>query len=76
MRCRHGPAIRLVRLAAVDFMSDQSNENGALIEAGLDYTIANLNSTSWKLYVKGGAEVWGGDRGTDWRGSGGVTWQF
>ena len=22
------------------------------------------------------AEVWGGDRGTDWRASGGMTWQF
>ena len=60
----------------VDFASDQEDTNGALIEVGLDYTIANLHSTSWKLYVKGGAEVWGGDRGTDWRGSGGVTWQF
>jgi len=26
--------------------------------------------------VRGGAEVWGGERGTDWRASGGVTWQF
>ena len=56
--------------------SNQEDVNGALVEVGLDYTIANLNSTSWKLYVKGGAELWGGDRGTDWRGSGGVTWQF
>ena len=60
----------------VDFMSDQSNENGALIEAGLDYTIAHLNATSFKVYAKGGAEIWGGDRGTNWRASGGVTFQF
>lgn len=60
----------------VDFTSDQSNENGALIEGGLDYTIANLNSTSFKVYAKGGAEIWGGDRGTNWRASGGVTFQF
>ena len=33
------------------------------IEAGLDYTMANINSGSWKLYVRGGAEVWGGERG-------------
>ena len=60
----------------VDIASDQSNENGALIEAGLDYTIANLNATSFKVYAKGGAEIWGGDRGTNWRASGGVTFQF
>jgi hypothetical protein len=51
-------------------------QNGALIEAGLDYTIQNFNSTSVKVYARGGAEVWGGDRGTTWRGSGGVTFQF
>lgn len=60
----------------VDFNSNQSNENGALFEAGLDYTIANLNATSLKVYAKGGAEIWGGDRGTNWRASGGVTFQF
>ncbi|MFL2516902.1 MAG: hypothetical protein ACJ0GX_10100 [Parasynechococcus sp.] len=51
-------------------------QNGALIEAGLDYTIQNFNRTSVKVYARGGAEVWGGDRGTTWRGSGGVTFQF
>ena len=34
------------------------------------------NSGSWKLYVRGGAQVWGSERGTDWRASGGVTSQF
>ena len=61
---------------SVDVPSNDVDNNGALIEAGLDYTMANINSGSWKLYVRGGAEVWGGDRGTDWRASGGMTWQF
>ena len=60
----------------VGVASQEENNNGVLIEAGLDYTMANINSGSWKLYVRGGAEVWGGVRGTDWRASGGMTWQF
>ncbi|WP_156771057.1 autotransporter outer membrane beta-barrel domain-containing protein [Synechococcus sp. CC9902] len=60
----------------VDFDSQLETQNGALIEAGLDYTIQNFNRTSLKVYARGGAEVWGGDRGTTWRGSGGVTFQF
>ena len=58
----------------VDSLED--DQNGVLIEGGLDYTMANINNGSWKLYVRGGAEVWGGERGTDWRASGGMTWQF
>ena len=54
----------------------EDDQNGVLIEAGLDYTMANINSGSWKLFVRGGAEVWGGEGGTDWRASGGMTWQF
>ncbi|MEC8095760.1 MAG: autotransporter outer membrane beta-barrel domain-containing protein, partial [Cyanobacteriota bacterium] len=54
----------------------EEDQSGVLLEAGLDYTMANINSGSWKLYVRGGAEVWGGERGTDWRASGGMTWQF
>ena len=46
------------------------------IEAGLDYTIQNFNSTSVKVYARGGMELWNSDRGTTWRGSGGVTFQF
>ena len=60
----------------VDVPSYEKDNNGVLIEGGLDYTMANISSGSWKLFVRGGAEVWGGDRGTDWRASGGVTWQF
>ena len=58
------------------FEPQQETQNGALIEVGLDYTIANLNKMSVKLYANGGAELWGGERGTTWRGSGGVTFQF
>ena len=60
----------------VEVPSDEVDNNGLLIEGGIDYTMANVNSGSWKLYLRGGAEVWGGDRGTDWRASGGMTWQF
>ena len=60
----------------VDIPSYEEDNSGVLIEGGIDYTMANINSSSWKLYVRGGAEVWGGDRGTDWRASGGVAWQF
>lgn len=56
--------------------SNQEDVNGALIEAGLDYNVAKLEGTTVKAYVRGGAEVWGGNRGTQWRASGGVTFQF
>lgn len=58
------------------FDSELETQNGALIEAGLDYTIQNFNSTSVKVYARGGMELWNSDRGTTWRGSGGVTFQF
>jgi autotransporter-associated beta strand protein len=61
---------------SVLFHPDQQNQNGALVEVGLDYSIANIESTSVKLYANGGAEIWGGERGTNWRASGGVTFQF
>ncbi|MDB4653876.1 autotransporter outer membrane beta-barrel domain-containing protein [Synechococcus sp. AH-551-E02] len=56
--------------------SNQEDVNGALIEAGLDYSLLNLKGTTVKGYLRGGAEVWGGNRGTNWRASGGVTFQF
>ena len=56
--------------------SNQENQNGALIEAGLDYSVAQIQSTTVKAYLRGGAEVWGGNRGTNWRASGGMTFQF
>jgi outer membrane autotransporter protein len=60
----------------VDFESQLGTENGALIEAGLDYTVQNFNGVSVKLYGRGGMEFWASDRGTTWRASGGVTFQF
>jgi outer membrane autotransporter protein len=59
-----------------DFASQLETQHGALLEAGLDYTIQNNNNTSWKIYGRGGIEVWNSDRGTTWRASGGVTFQF
>ncbi len=58
------------------FDSQLGTENGALIEAGLDYTVQNFNGVSVKLYGRGGMELWASDRGTTWRASGGVTFQF
>ncbi|QNI48966.1 autotransporter outer membrane beta-barrel domain-containing protein [Synechococcus sp. A15-60] len=60
----------------VNFDSQLGTENGALIEAGLDYTVQNFNGISVKLYGRGGMEFWASDRGTTWRASGGMTWQF
>ncbi|WP_198001914.1 autotransporter outer membrane beta-barrel domain-containing protein [Synechococcus sp. CB0205] len=55
----------------------QDNESGILLEGGVDYTINNLGSTSFKLFAKGGAEIWGDSQKTaDWRASGGVTFLF
>ena len=56
--------------------SNQEDVKGALLEAGLDYSVAQVEGTSVKAYVRGGAELWGGSRGTQWRASGGVTFQF
>ena len=60
----------------VNIDSINEDTNGVLVEGGLDYTIANLNSSSYKVYVRGGIEAWGGTRGTDYRASGGFEWQF
>ncbi|EAU74315.1 Outer membrane autotransporter barrel [Synechococcus sp. RS9916] len=56
--------------------SANEDTNGVLVEGGLDYTIANVNSSSYKVYFRGGIEAWGGARGTDYRASGGFEWQF
>ena len=60
----------------VEIDSTNEDTNGVLVEAGLDYTIANINNSSYKVYVRGGIEAWGGTRGTDYRASGGFEWQF
>ena len=56
--------------------SNQDDVHGALLEAGVDYSVAKVEGTTVKAYLRGGAEVWGGERGTQWRASGGVTFQF
>ncbi|WP_413297612.1 autotransporter domain-containing protein [Synechococcus sp. MIT S9452] len=60
----------------VDLESNQKDQNGALLEGGLDYTVANIGATSFKVYGRGGAEVWDTERETNWRASGGITVQF
>ena len=60
----------------VDIQSKNKDTNGLLVEGGLDYTIAKINSSSYKVYLRGGIEAWGGERGTDYRTSGGFEWQF
>ena len=51
---------------------DSSHAMGALLEAGLDYSVAQLEGASVKAYLRRGAELWGGNRGAQWRASGGV----
>ncbi|WP_413350033.1 autotransporter domain-containing protein [Prochlorococcus sp. MIT 0702] len=63
------------RTISVD--SNQDSQDGLLLEAGVDYTINNFGTTSFKVYGRGGLEFWDtSNRGTDWRASGGVTFQF
>ncbi|KZR69458.1 hypothetical protein PMIT1313_01145 [Prochlorococcus marinus str. MIT 1313] len=60
----------------VSVESNHESQNGLLVEAGVDYTINNFGTTSFKVYGRGGLEFWDANRGTDWRASGGVTFQF
>ena len=60
----------------IDIPSNLDTEHGALVEIGLDYTVQNFDDVSIKLYGRGGMEFWGSERGTTWRASGGVTFQF
>ena len=66
---------RLARKATGEIPSDQENQNGVLVEGGLDCSIFQSPTSAWKLYAKGGAKIWV-DANTDWRTSGGVTFQF
>ena len=52
------------------------DDHAALIELGLDYTTYNVNGTSVGVYARGGALVWGGDRGTSWQVRGGFSFKF
>ena len=53
-----------------------SDDHAALIELGLDYTTYNFNDTSMGVYARGGALIWGGDRGTSWQVQGGLNVRF
>ena len=66
---------RLARKATGEIPSNQETQYGVLLEGGVDYTIAHGPTTAWKLYAKGGAKIWL-DAQTDWRTSGGITFQF
>lgn len=52
------------------------DDHAALIELGLDYTTYNVNGTSVGVYARGGALVWGSDRGTSWQVQGGLSFKF
>ena len=57
--------------------SGAENENALVLEGGLDYTVRNINATSFLLYARGGALIWDDDtKPADWRASGGFTFQF
>jgi hypothetical protein len=56
--------------------SNQDNQNGGLIEAGIDYNVVKIEGVTVKGYLRAGAELWRGDKETSWRTSGGMTLQF
>ena len=60
----------------VSVESNQKSQNGLLVEGGVDYMINNFVTTSFKVYGRGGLELWDASRGTEWRSSRGVTFQF
>ena len=62
------------RTATID--SENQNDMGVLIEGGVDYTIANTDSVSYKVYALGGVELFNNTGGTGWRASGGVKFNF
>ena len=55
---------------------NDGDDHAALIELGLDYTTYNINDSSVGVYARGGALVWGGDRGTSWQVQGGLSFRF
>ena len=62
------------RTATID--SENQNDMGVLLEGGVDYTIANTDSVSYKVYALGGVELFNNTGGTGWRASGGVKFNF
>ena len=55
---------------------NSSDSHAALVELGLDYTTFNFNDNSVAVYARGGALIWGGDRGTSWQLQGGLSFRF
>ncbi len=51
-------------------------DHGAFVELGIDYSAYNFTDTSIGAYARGGAVLWGGDRGTTWQVSGGLNFRF
>ena len=66
---------RRARSRSAEIPSNQETQNGVLVEGGIDYAIFQGPTSGWKLYAKGGAKIWA-DANTDWRTSGGITFQF
>ena len=55
---------------------NSSDSHAALIELGLDYSTFNFNDNSVVVFARGGAHIWGGDRGTSWQIQGGLSFRF
>ncbi len=55
---------------------NSSDSHAALVELGLDYTTFNFNDNSVAVYARGGALIWGGDRGTSWQLQGGLSFRL
>ena len=66
---------RRARSRTAEIPSNQETQNGVLVEGGIDYSIFQGPTSGWKLYAKGGAKIWA-NANTDWRTSGGITFQF
>ena len=57
--------------------SGAETEHALMLEGGLDYTVRNINATSFLLYARGGTLIWDdATKPADWRASGGFTFQF
>ena len=57
--------------------SGTETEHALVLKGGLDYTVRDINATSFLLYARGGALIWhDATKPADWRASGGFTFQF
>ena len=55
----------------------QQQENGLLLEGGINYSISSSPVSTVEIYAKGGIETWdAAQRVANWRTSGGVTITF